>query len=871
MTNIRNKPIVIVVILIAFVLPGLTDKAMAWNGEPWGEMSRDEIVSRADQMIDSTWSPQNTIYNFGYGSTYHYFYAGTTYTGEAYSQCPIQDTWPEFYQEVTTTSGGTTYYGNDCSGFASISWRLPARYVTRCFEQDATTAGTFYCNVHGVWHEDCCYSLGPIGSCASAGLIIGDACVRSGDHIILYLESASGGRMRSMEQTPWTAQRKYWYWSSLDGAPYLDGYRPIRRRLLAVAVQPPTVETTNATNVTDSAATLNATIIDNGGASIDERRFDWGTTSSCSDGWTADVTVNGNSFSYRLSSLQPDTTYYFRGWAHNSAGWSHGDVLSFTTQVAPDTTPPTVSAFSVTPISLTLGNSFTVSYTVSDSGGSGLNRSELWRANDSGGSPVGWAEILPERTSLSGNGPVSGSFSDAPSSTGTYWYGMHVVDNAGNWNDEKNSNTGGLPGVYGPKKVTVTSPPCSVSTPATPSGPSSGQTGQSLSYSTGGSTCSNGHSVQYRFDWGDGSGYSSWGSATQSHTYTSANTYTVKAQARCASTLTESSWSSGKSVTISLPPCSVTTPTTPSGPSSGQTGQSLSYSTGGSSCSNGHSVQYRFDWGDGSGYSSWGSATQSHIYSSANTYTIKAQARCASTLTESSWSSGKSVTISLPSCSVTTPTTPSGPSSGQTGQNLSYSTGGSTCSNGHSVQYRFDWGDGSGYSSWGSATQSHTYSSANIYTVKAQARCASTFTESSWSSGISVTIIQEQILLSPMTVDLNNDGIPNFYDFSYFAMFWLDTSCSSPSWCEGRDFDHDGVVGINDLQIFAEFWLWPVADVDMDSAVNFTDYAIFANNWMDDTCCDPNWCEGTDFDHSGSVDMLDLVTFARYWLEGTSP
>jgi hypothetical protein len=62
--------------------------------------------------------------------------------------------------------------------------------------------------------------------------------------------------------------------------------------------------------------------------------------------------------------------------------------------------------------------------------------------------------------------------------------------------------------------------------------------------------------------------------------------------------------------------------------------------------------------------------------------------------------------------------------------------------------------------------------------------------------------------------------------------------------------------------------LLAVADVDMDHAVNFTDYAIFADHWMDDTCSDPNWCDGTDFDHSGNVDMLDLATFARYWLSG---
>jgi hypothetical protein len=123
-------------------------------------------------------------------------------------------------------------------------------------------------------------------------------------------------------------------------------------------------------------------------------------------------------------------------------------------------------------------------------------------------------------------------------------------------------------------------------------------------------------------------------------------------------------------------------------------------------------------------------------------------------------------------------------------------------------------------------------------------------------------------VLSPMTVDLNHDGIVNFIDFAILANHWMDDTCSEPDWCEGSDFDKNGIVDIDDLQIFTEFWLWPVADIDMDGAVNFTDYAIFANHWMDDTCCDPNWCEGTDFDHSGSVDMLDLATFVGYWLEG---
>ena len=58
-------------------------------------------------------------------------------------------------------------------------------------------------------------------------------------------------------------------------------------------------------------------------------------------------------------------------------------------------------------------------------------------------------------------------------------------------------------------------------------------------------------------------------------------------------------------------------------------------------------------------------------------------------------------------------------------------------------------------------------------------------------------------------------------------------------------------------------------DLNNDGIVNFSDFAIFAFYWMDDTCSEPDWCEGTDFDKSGAVDILDLAEFVEYWLEGT--
>jgi hypothetical protein len=93
-----------------------------------------------------------------------------------------------------------------------------------------------------------------------------------------------------------------------------------------------------------------------------------------------------------------------------------------------------------------------------------------------------------------------------------------------------------------------------ISTPATPSGTSSGTAGTSYTYTTSGSSSSLGHSIQYRFDWGDGtnSGWLAVGTTQSPHSWAAAGTYSVTAQARCAShTFVLSSTSSTFSASIS--------------------------------------------------------------------------------------------------------------------------------------------------------------------------------------------------------------------------------------------------------------------------------------------------------------------------------
>lgn len=175
----------------------------------------------------------------------------------------------------------------------------------------------------------------------------------------------------------------------------------------------------------------------------------------------------------------------------------------------------------------------------------------------------------------------------------------------------------------------------------------------------------------------------------------------------------------------------VSTPNTPSGSTSREVNQSGSYATGGSTCSiQGHNVQYRFDWGDGtnSGWLAVESTTSNHSWSK-GTYQVKTKARCATnTSKQSNWSSPLQVTVTetpVPH-TVSKPNTPSGSTSLQPNQDGTYCTGGSTCSQGHSIKYGFWWDDGTttGLLPVGQKSASHHWGSQGGYRVLAIAACS---------------------------------------------------------------------------------------------------------------------------------------------------
>jgi len=64
-------------------------------------------------------------------------------------------------------------------------------------------------------------------------------------------------------------------------------------------------------------------------------------------------------------------------------------------------------------------------------------------------------------------------------------------------------------------------------------------------------------------------------------------------------------------------------------------------------------------------------------------------------------------------------------------------------------------------------------------------------------------------------------------------------------------------------------WQIPIADFLCPDGVNFIDFAFFVTYWGQNNCNAANfYCDGTDLNQSGSVDIRDLEIFTEHWLEG---
>ena len=138
---------------------------------------------------------------------------------------------------------------------------------------------------------------------------------------------------------------------------------------------------------------------------------------------------------------------------------------------------------------------------------------------------------------------------------------------------------------------------------------------------------------------------------------------------------------------------------------------------------------------------------------------------------ESGYSNQVSYSVAAANGAPATPATPTGASSALVNASIAFSTS-ATDPNNDSLEYRYDWGDGV-ISGWGAAKQSHSWSAAGSYTVKAQARDSLGSESASWSSAKTVIISSPP----PVDPDSDGDGVPDSKDaFPNDPKEWLDSN-----------------------------------------------------------------------------------------------
>ncbi|MFH1242576.1 MAG: fibronectin type III domain-containing protein, partial [Pseudomonadota bacterium] len=307
----------------------------------------------------------------------------------------------------------------------------------------------------------------------------------------------------------------------------------------------------------------------------------------------------GNVTTYTLADLTPgqtyfiavkatDTSYNDSGFSNEVSGVAADPILSYniTTDVPGlQITVDGATYYMPQSFTWTPGSSHTVSVPSPQYGGTGTQYVfAFW--SDGGAqshtitvpsSSITYTASFVTQYSLTTSVTPPGGGTVSP--PGVNWYNsgdsvsVSAIPNAGyafsSWTGGPGSTNPAMLTMSWPRSVTAnfTAVAEIVSIPATPTGSTSGVTDTSYSYSTGGSTSTLGHSVEYQFDWkGDGTDLSAWGATTQAKVWTVVGTYQVRARARCVShTGIVSGWSNGLTLSIGLAPVSCTVATNPSG------------------------------------------------------------------------------------------------------------------------------------------------------------------------------------------------------------------------------------------------------------------------------------------------------------------
>jgi uncharacterized protein (TIGR02145 family) len=193
-------------------------------------------------------------------------------------------------------------------------------------------------------------------SVSARGLVYGTASNPTLSNTVLIIGSGTGGFSGTISGlTPNTTYYVRAYATNSSGTGYGNA---VTFQTLPVAV--PTLITTDASGITQTTVTSGGTISNDGGATITERGIVYGTSANPT---TSNIKITSGSgtgsFSVNVTALTPNTTYFIRSYAINSAGTGYGNNITFQTTVPAVPSLTTRELLNITNTTATGGGSIT--------------------------------------------------------------------------------------------------------------------------------------------------------------------------------------------------------------------------------------------------------------------------------------------------------------------------------------------------------------------------------------------------------------------------------------------------------------------------------------------------------------------------------
>ena len=188
-----------------------------------------------------------------------------------------------------------------------------------------------------------------------------------------HASSGSGAGTFSVEMTGLSRATRYYvkaYATNGQGTSYGTAKNFVTEGEPSVVTLDPVSE------ITPNSALCGGTVTDDGGLTVTDRGFCWGTQPmpTVNDNHASCGSGTGH-FTYHLTGLIPGMTYYVRAYSVNSLGTSYSEVISFVTAVM----VPTVTTLDVTEITM---NSAVSGGNVTDDGGAPVTeRGICWGSN----------------------------------------------------------------------------------------------------------------------------------------------------------------------------------------------------------------------------------------------------------------------------------------------------------------------------------------------------------------------------------------------------------------------------------------------------------------------------------------------------------